>query len=64
MNVSLVKESIIKDIGCFVVGLVEPTAKRRILLASVERIDIITLSRLIKKHVVERSIVYTDCWRG
>ncbi|KCZ79308.1 hypothetical protein H312_03305, partial [Anncaliia algerae PRA339] len=50
--------------GVWVFGLVERTPKRKILLFSVKKRYKNTLLQLIKNHVRNGSIIYSDCWRA
>lgn len=50
--------------GIWVLGMVERTADRRLVLIPVEKRDRNTLLALIKRHVAPGSIIHTDLWRG
>ena len=50
--------------GVWVIGLVERTEKRKIILISVKKRDSATINEIILKYVMPGSIVYTDGWRG
>jgi transposase-like protein len=50
--------------GAWVLGLVERTPERRIILLEVEKRDEKTLSHLINRYVHPDSIIYTDGWKG
>ena len=50
--------------GVWVLGMVERTNQRRIILIAVDNRTKTTLEEKIKKHVSEESQLYTDCWKG
>lgn len=50
--------------GVWVLGLVERTDKRRIILIPVKDRKSTTLIEIIKKYVHPESIIYTDGWKG
>lgn len=50
--------------GVWVVGMVERTAKRRILVIPVEKRDKNSLNLVLKRYVNSESIIYSDCWKG
>ncbi|KRH91877.1 putative transposable element, partial [Pseudoloma neurophilia] len=50
--------------GQWVLGIVERTEKRRIILIPVERRDSKTLTDIIRKYVHPLSIILTDKWKG
>jgi transposase-like protein len=50
--------------GIWVVGMVERTSQRKIVLIPVNKRDSNSLISLIKQYVLPGSIIYTDGWRG
>ncbi|KAM0686996.1 hypothetical protein COBT_001772, partial [Conglomerata obtusa] len=48
--------------GVWIVGMVERSAAKRILLFEVENRKKKTLHELIQKHVVKGSTIDTNCW--
>ncbi|WUR05163.1 DDE-TNP-IS1595 domain-containing protein [Vairimorpha necatrix] len=50
--------------GVWVIGMVERTAERSLVLLKVKNRKAETLERLIKKYVSPGSIIFTDCWKG
>lgn len=50
--------------GVWVLGLVERTQARKIVLIKIAKRDKLTLSDIICKFVEPNSIIYTDMWRG
>ncbi|KCZ80204.1 hypothetical protein H312_02384, partial [Anncaliia algerae PRA339] len=50
--------------GVWVLGMVERTLRRRIILISLENRKSQTLINIIKKYVHPESFIYTDCWKG
>lgn len=50
--------------GVWVVGMVERTKDRNIILFAVKKRNGATLNSLITKFVKKKTIIYTDCWKG
>lgn len=50
--------------GVWVLGMVERTPERKVVFIAIEKRDKNTLHKLINKHVIKGSLVYTDGWRG
>ncbi|KCZ77487.1 hypothetical protein H311_01499 [Anncaliia algerae PRA109] len=50
--------------GVWVLGMVERTPSRKILLIPVPNRNAETLINIIKRHVHSDSIIFTDCWKG
>lgn len=50
--------------GVWVLGMVERSLERKIMLIAVENRKSDTLTPIIKKYVKSDSILYTDCWKG
>jgi transposase-like protein len=50
--------------GTWVIGGVERTIERKFFAVQVENRNSLTISQIIKEHVYEGSIIYTDCWKG
>ncbi|KAG0421205.1 hypothetical protein DMUE_6305, partial [Dictyocoela muelleri] len=50
--------------GVWVLGMVERTDKRRIIVIDIEKRDAATLTSLVRKYVRQGSIIFSDCWRG
>ena len=50
--------------GSWVVGSVESTEARRIFVEHVANRLPVILSEIIRKHVINRSIINTDFWKG
>lgn len=50
--------------GCWVLGLVERTPEKRIVLIKVKKRNEKTLTKKIKKYVHKGSIIYSDQWNG
>lgn len=50
--------------GVWVLGFVERSPARRIILVPVDVRNANTLTELIKTYVQKKSILYTDCWKG
>jgi transposase-like protein len=50
--------------GVWVLGMVERTPRRRLVLLVVDNRTKETLSSRISKHVNENSTIHTDCWKG
>ncbi|KRH94676.1 putative transposable element, partial [Pseudoloma neurophilia] len=50
--------------GQWVLGLVERTKERKMILIPVKKRDSVTLLQIIKKYVHPQSVIYTDKWRG
>lgn len=50
--------------GVWVVGFVERTDKKRIILVPVKKRDSKTIDKIADKFIEKNSIVYTDGWRG
>ncbi|KRH94042.1 putative transposable element [Pseudoloma neurophilia] len=49
--------------GQWVLGLVERTKERKMILIPVKKRDSVTLLQIIKKYVHPQSVIYTDKWR-
>lgn len=50
--------------GVWILGMVEITPERKIIMIPVDKRDSDTLKNLISKHVCKGSIIHTDMWRG
>ena len=50
--------------GVWVGGGVARTADRELFLEVVEDRSAVTLTSVLKKHIIPGSIIHTDCWRG
>jgi transposase-like protein len=50
--------------GVWILGMIEKTGQKRIRMVTLKDRSKHTLLELIKMHVEQDTIIYTDCWRG
>lgn len=50
--------------GVWIIGCVERSEKKRIILEAIKKRDCISIDTFFKKYVEKKSTVYSDCWKG
>ena len=50
--------------GTWIIGGIERTERRRFFVKVVERRDSETIVDVLSHHILPKSVVYTDCWKG
>jgi transposase-like protein len=50
--------------GAWVIGGIEQTEEKKFFLEVVDKRDADTIADVLERHVIDGSIVHSDCWRG